>query len=62
MAGRLESDSKLAGYGFTNGVPRFLVQQGEGQVYFDTNHLTRESFGEAGFAVSEQYLVLRNQG
>jgi len=32
------------------------------QVYFDTNRLIRESFGEAGFAVPEQHLVLRNRG
>ena len=32
------------------------------QVYFDTNGLIRESFGEAGFAVPEQHLVVRNQG
>jgi small conductance mechanosensitive channel len=32
------------------------------QVYFDTNRLIRESFGEAGFAVPEQHLVVRNQG
>jgi len=31
------------------------------QVYFDTNRLIRESFGEAGFAVPEQHLVLRNK-
>ena len=31
------------------------------QVYFDTNRLLRESFGEAGFAVPEQHLVLRNK-
>jgi small conductance mechanosensitive channel len=30
------------------------------QVYFDTNRLIRESFGEAGFAVPEQHIVLRN--
>jgi small conductance mechanosensitive channel len=30
------------------------------QVYFDTNRLIRESFGEAGFAVPEQHLVVRN--
>jgi small conductance mechanosensitive channel len=32
------------------------------QVYFDTNRLIRESFGEVGFAVPEQHLVVRNQG
>jgi small conductance mechanosensitive channel len=32
------------------------------QVYFDTNRLIRESFGEAGFAVPEQHLSIRNQG
>jgi len=32
------------------------------QVYFDTNRLIRASFGEAGFAVPEQHLVVRNQG
>jgi small conductance mechanosensitive channel len=32
------------------------------QVYFDTNRLIRESFGEAGFAVPEQHLAIRNQG
>ncbi|MGZ3524155.1 MAG: mechanosensitive ion channel family protein [Thermodesulfobacteriota bacterium] len=31
------------------------------QVYFDTNRLIRESFGEAGFAVPEQHLVVRNK-
>jgi small conductance mechanosensitive channel len=31
------------------------------QVYFDTNRLIRESFGEAGFAAPEQHLVLRNR-
>jgi len=31
------------------------------QVYFDTNRLIRESFGEAGFPVPEQHLVLRNK-
>jgi len=31
------------------------------QVYFDTNRLIRESFGEAGFAVPEQHLVVRNR-
>jgi small conductance mechanosensitive channel len=30
------------------------------QVYFDTNRLIRESFGEAGFAVPGQHLVVRN--
>ena len=30
------------------------------QVYFDTNRLIRESFGEAGFAVPEQHLVVRS--
>ena len=30
------------------------------QVYFDTNRLIRESFGEAGFTVPEQHLVVRN--
>lgn len=32
------------------------------QVYFDTNRLIRESFGEAGFAVPEQHLVVSNRG
>jgi len=32
------------------------------QVYFDTNRVIRESFGEAQFAVPEQHLVVRNQG
>ena len=31
------------------------------QVYFDTNRLIRESFGEAGFAVPEQHLALHNR-
>ena len=31
------------------------------QVYFDTNRLIRESFGEAGFAVPEQHIVVRNK-
>ena len=31
------------------------------QVYFDTNRLIRESFGEAGFAVPEQHLAIRNR-
>ncbi len=31
------------------------------QVYFDTNRIIRESFGEAGFAAPEQHLVLRNR-
>ncbi len=31
------------------------------QVYFDTNRLIRESFGEAGFAVPEQHLVIRDK-
>ena len=31
------------------------------QVYFDTNRLIRESFGEAGFAIPEQHLVVRNR-
>jgi small conductance mechanosensitive channel len=30
------------------------------QVYFDTNRLIRESFGEAGFPIPEQHFVLRN--
>jgi len=30
------------------------------QVYFDANKLIRETFGEAGFAVPEQHLVVRN--
>jgi small conductance mechanosensitive channel len=30
------------------------------QVYFDTNRIIRESFGEAGFPVPEQHLVVRN--
>ena len=30
------------------------------QVYFDTNRVIRESFGEAGFPVPEQHLVVRN--
>jgi small-conductance mechanosensitive channel len=32
------------------------------QVYFDTNRAIRETFGEAGFPVPEQHLVLRNDG
>ncbi len=32
------------------------------QVYFDTNRVIRESFGEAKFAVPEQHLVVRNPG
>ena len=31
------------------------------QVYFDTNRVIRESFGEAGFAIPEQHIVVRNQ-
>jgi small conductance mechanosensitive channel len=31
------------------------------QVYFDTNRVIRESFGAAGFPVSEQHLAIRNQ-
>lgn len=30
------------------------------QVYFDTNRLICETFGQAGFAVPEQHLVVRN--
>jgi small conductance mechanosensitive channel len=30
------------------------------QVYFDTNRVIRESFGEAGFPVPEQHLVVRS--
>jgi len=30
------------------------------QVYFDTNRLIRESFGEAQFPVPEQHYVVRN--
>lgn len=30
------------------------------QVYFDTNRVIRESFGEAGFPVPEKHLVVRN--
>jgi len=30
------------------------------QVYFDTNRVIRESFGEAGFPVPEKHLVMRN--
>jgi small conductance mechanosensitive channel len=30
------------------------------QVYFDTNRVIRESFGEAGFPAPEQYFVMRN--
>lgn len=30
------------------------------QVYFDTNRVIRESFGEAGFPVPEQHVALRN--
>jgi small conductance mechanosensitive channel len=30
------------------------------QVYFDTNRVIRESFGEAGFPVPEQHLVMRS--
>jgi small conductance mechanosensitive channel len=31
------------------------------QVYFDTNKLIRETFGEAGFPVPEQHIVVRNK-
>jgi len=31
------------------------------QVYFDTNKVIRESFGAAGFPVTEQHLAVRNQ-
>jgi len=30
------------------------------QVYFDTNRLIRETFGEAGFPAPEQYYAIRN--
>ncbi len=30
------------------------------QVYFDTNRVIRETFGEAGFAVPEQHMVMRS--
>jgi small conductance mechanosensitive channel len=30
------------------------------QVYFDTNRIIRETFGEANFPVPEQYLAIRN--
>jgi small conductance mechanosensitive channel len=30
------------------------------QVYFDTNRIIREAFGEAGFPVPEQHLVMRS--
>jgi len=30
------------------------------QVYFDSNKLIRESFGEAGFAIPEHRLSVRN--
>jgi small conductance mechanosensitive channel len=30
------------------------------QVYFDTNSLIREAFGEAGFPAPEQYLAVRS--
>jgi small conductance mechanosensitive channel len=30
------------------------------QVYFDTNRVIRESFGEAGFPVPEQHMVMRS--
>jgi small conductance mechanosensitive channel len=30
------------------------------QVYFDTNRLVRESFGEAGFPAPEQYIAVRS--
>ncbi len=30
------------------------------QVYFDTNRIIRETFGEANFPVPEQYLTIRN--
>jgi small conductance mechanosensitive channel len=30
------------------------------QVYFDTNRIIRESFGEAGFPVPEQHMVMRS--
>jgi small conductance mechanosensitive channel len=32
------------------------------QVYFDTNRLIRESFGEAGFPAPEQNVLVRNAG
>jgi small conductance mechanosensitive channel len=32
------------------------------QVYFDTNRLIRESFGEAGYPAPEQHFVMRNAG
>ncbi len=30
------------------------------QVYFDTNRVIRESFGEAGYPVPEQHMVMRS--
>jgi hypothetical protein len=30
------------------------------QVYFDTNRVIKEAFGEANFPVPEQHLVMRN--
>jgi small conductance mechanosensitive channel len=30
------------------------------QVYFDTNHIIRQTFGEANFPIPEQHLALRN--
>jgi len=30
------------------------------QVYFDTNRLIRETFGEAGFPAPEQYYAIRS--
>jgi small conductance mechanosensitive channel len=30
------------------------------QVYFDTNRLIRETFGEAGFPAPEQHYAVRN--
>ena len=31
------------------------------QVYFDTNRLIRESFGEAGYSIPEQHFAIRNE-
>jgi len=37
-----------------------LSEQGYWQVYFDTNRLIRETFGEAGFPAPEQHYAIRN--
>jgi hypothetical protein len=31
-----------------------------GQVYFDTNRVIKEAFGEANFPVPEQHIAVRN--